>query len=90
MLVVTDASKATRDLGKAVVLAGLIIQLFALAFLMVVVAVFHVRTRKVGGPKAAEAAFDWHRYLTMFYAVSRHITIRNIFRVAEYTMDSMC
>jgi hypothetical protein len=89
MLVKTDASKATRDLGKAVVLAGLIIQLFVFAFFVGVVAVFHVRSRQIDVPKAAMAAFDWQRYMAMLYAVSGLITIRNVFRVAEYAMGGM-
>ncbi|KAF2630952.1 hypothetical protein BU25DRAFT_455298 [Macroventuria anomochaeta] len=47
MLAKTDASKVTRDLGKIVVLAGLIIQLFVVVFFMVVAATFHMRARKI-------------------------------------------
>jgi len=58
MLAKTNASKATRDLGKAVVLAGLIIQLFVYTFFVVVAAIFHVRTRKIEFRKVAMAAFN--------------------------------
>ncbi|KAF3039552.1 hypothetical protein E8E12_007511 [Didymella heteroderae] len=86
MLVKPNASKATRVLGKAVVLAGLIIQLFVFGFFVIVVANFHIRTRKVTGAKCARTAFEWQIYLVMLYAVSGLITVRNIFRVAEYAM----
>ncbi|KAJ4366029.1 hypothetical protein N0V95_000255 [Ascochyta clinopodiicola] len=86
MLAKTDASKSTKDLGKIVVLAGLIIQLFVFGFFVVIAAVFHVQAKKVEGSKALAQGFDWQRYLFMLYAVSGLITIRNAFRVAEYAM----
>ena len=86
MLAKTDASKATKDLGKIIVLAGLIIQLFVFGFFVVVAAVFHVRARKIEAKGPLVQAFQWQKYLFMLYAVSGLITVRNVFRVAEYAM----
>ena len=78
----TDASKATKDRGKIIILAGLILQLFVFGFFLVVAAIFHARARK-----AKEISrFQWQKYMLMLYAASGLITIRNIFRVAEYVM----
>jgi hypothetical protein len=84
MLTKTNATQSTRDLGKYVVLAGLIIQLFVLAFFVVVAAVFHVRARKAERSKRALQSFNWQGILYKLYVVSGLITIRNVFRVAEY------
>jgi heme/copper-type cytochrome/quinol oxidase subunit 2 len=84
MLAKTDATQSMRDLGKYVVLAGLIIQLFVFGFFIVVAVVFHLRARKAEGSKGASQTFNWQRYLFMLYAVSGLITVRNVFRVAEY------
>ncbi|KAF9694699.1 hypothetical protein EKO04_007514 [Ascochyta lentis] len=86
MLAKTDASQSTKDTGKIVILAGLIIQLFVFGFFVVVAAIFHFRARKVEGSKGLMQEFDWQRYLFMLYAVSGLITVRNVFRVAEYAM----
>lgn len=58
-------------------------------FFVVVAAVFHLRARKVDGPKGAVMAFNWQRYLVMFYTVSGLITVRNVSRVAEHAMGGM-
>lgn len=89
MLVKTDASKTTKDLGKAIVLAGLIIQLFVFGFFVVVAVIVHTRIRKPNGSKDAMTAFNCQKYLAMLYAVSGLITVRNVFRVAEYAMGGM-
>lgn len=80
-------SKKSADLGKIVILTGLIVQMVVFGFFLVVAAVWHKRMNSFGG---AATSFDWARYLKMLYVVSIIITIRNLFRVIEYVMGSKC
>jgi membrane protein CcdC involved in cytochrome C biogenesis len=76
--------KKDYDLGKAIILGGLVLQLVIFGLFMVVAAVFHVRANKVVPGRTPANAFNWRRYLAMLYAVSLIITLRNVFRFAEY------
>lgn len=80
----TSDNKDSRSLGKGVVLAGLSFQLILFAFFVAVAVVFHRRLLQRCSAKSI--GWPWEKYLYMLYAVSVIITVRNIFRVAEYAM----
>ncbi|KAH7128655.1 RTA1 like protein-domain-containing protein [Dendryphion nanum] len=83
--ILTNAKdKKALDLGKYIILGGLLLQLFLVAFFVVVAAVFHVRMGKTGAGQRAAMRWNWKKYLIMLYVVSLIITLRNIFRVVEY------
>ncbi|CAN9376587.1 unnamed protein product [Alternaria alternata] len=73
-LVKTDASQSTKNLGKYIILAGLVIQLIVFGFFLVVAAIFHLRAGKA---ERLEIGI-----VKMFNCGL--VTVRNIFRVAEY------
>jgi hypothetical protein len=89
MLVKADASQSTRDLGKYVVLVGLIIQVLVFGFFLIVAALFHLRAKRVEETKGQLRMFHWQKHLFTLYAASGLITVRNLFRVAEYVMGGM-
>ncbi|CAN9404379.1 unnamed protein product [Alternaria sp. RS040] len=79
-------SKKGSDLGKAVILTGLCLQMVIFGFFVVVAAVWHKRMNQENDEKLGAISLDWRKYLTMLYAVSGIITVRNLFRVIEYAM----
>lgn len=79
-------TKKSSDLGKAVILVGLCLQMVIFGFFMAVAAVWHKRMNEDGGYKEGSGSFNWARYLKMLYIVSTIITVRNLFRVIEYAM----
>ncbi|KAL1612127.1 hypothetical protein SLS60_000350 [Paraconiothyrium brasiliense] len=79
-------SKKSSNLGKAVILVGLFLQIAIFGFFIVVGIVFHIRAARVSGGKLVAADFNWKGYLHQLYVVSVLITIRNAFRVIEYAM----
>lgn len=81
-------SKKGSDLGKAVILTGLCLQMVIFGFFVVVAAVWHKRMNQGSDEKPGAGDLDWRKYLTMLYAVSGIITMRNFFRVIEYAMGS--
>ncbi|KAF2032201.1 RTA1 domain-containing protein, partial [Setomelanomma holmii] len=76
--------KKDFDLGKAIILGGLVLQLVIFGLFMVVAVVFHVRADRVITKGTSREAFSWRKYLAMLYAVSIIITLRNVMRFAEY------
>ncbi|CAN9250819.1 unnamed protein product [Alternaria alternata] len=84
-LVKTDASQSTKNLGKYIILAGLVIQLIVFGFFLVVAAIFHLRAGKAERLEIGTVKmFNWQKYMVTLYIVSGLVTVRNIFRVAEY------
>lgn len=78
-------SKKSADLGKAVILTGLCLQMVIFGLFLVVAGVWQRRMNS-SGMKGGSPSFDWARYLTMLYVASVIITVRNLFRVIEYAM----
>ncbi|KIX08558.1 uncharacterized protein Z518_03214 [Rhinocladiella mackenziei CBS 650.93] len=72
------------DLGKNVVLLGLILQILLFGFFIVTTVVFHTRLRKAPSQAACRAEIPWEKMLTVLYAASGLIMFRNIYRVIEY------
>ncbi|KAF1363485.1 hypothetical protein EJ07DRAFT_162737 [Lizonia empirigonia] len=79
-------SKKSSDLGKAVILTGLCLQMAIFAFFVIVAAIWQKRMVTAGSEKRRVEHWDWVRYLRMLYTVSGVITARNLFRVIEYAM----
>lgn len=75
-------------IGKWIILCGLGLQILVFVFFVFVAAKWHSRVRNRPVGKAITCRWNWERYLGMLYAVSVIITIRNLYRVAEYAMDS--
>ncbi|KAF2678367.1 RTA1-domain-containing protein [Lentithecium fluviatile CBS 122367] len=73
-------TKSASNLGKAVILAGLVLQIFIFGFFLVVAVVWHSRMKR------EKMDLDWERYIWMLYIVSAIISVRNLFRVIEYAM----
>jgi heme/copper-type cytochrome/quinol oxidase subunit 2 len=61
MLVKTDASQSTRDLGKYIVLVRLIIQVLVFGFFLIVAALFHLRAKRVEETKGQLQIFNWQK-----------------------------
>lgn len=75
------------DLGKAVVLVGLSIQVIAFGMFILAAIVFHVRLRHQ--PTVASGQHHkapWKRTMVMLYLVNGLIMCRSIFRIIEYSM----
>jgi hypothetical protein len=90
-LVKTDASQSTKNLGKYIILAGLVIQLIVFGFFLVVAAIFHLRAGKAERLEIGTVKmFNWQKYMVTLYIVSGLVTVRNIFRVAEYVTGGEC
>ncbi|PSN66737.1 RTA1-domain-containing protein [Corynespora cassiicola Philippines] len=79
-------SKSSSDMGKTIILAGLILQIVIFGFFMVVGLKFHMNLRNSSSRKMAANGFNWEWYMNTLYAVSILITVRNVFRVIEYAM----
>ncbi|OAQ98542.1 hypothetical protein LLEC1_04166 [Akanthomyces lecanii] len=82
----SDASvkPGRQDLAKILVVGGLVLQLVAFSFFVILTAAFHLRIRRQ--PTVASAALDipWVRYTYVLYFGSSMVMIRSIFRVIEY------
>lgn len=72
------------EIGKWVVVAGLILQIICFGFFCAIAIIFHSRLRRYGPPDGSSAEVPWRRLMWVLYAASGFIIIRNIVRVAEY------
>ena len=80
----TSGKTNKKDLGKWLIVVGLLIQLVAFGFFVVVIAVFH---NKIGRRPTAESRtvpVPWKRYIFVLYSASLIIAMRSIFRLVEY------
>ncbi|KAF4630604.1 hypothetical protein G7Y89_g7529 [Cudoniella acicularis] len=73
---------STLNLGKDIVLVGLIGQIGFFGLFMVTSAIFHKRI--VANPTQASMMSPWQKNIFALYAASGLILIRSIFRVAEF------
>jgi hypothetical protein len=77
-----------KDLGKYLIVGGLILQLIAFSFFIVVTAVFNLRIGRRPTAKCASVQVPWLRYIYVLYGASFIIIIRSAFRVVEYIQGS--
>lgn len=73
---------STIDTGKAVVLAGLVLQVLYFALFVIAGAIFHTRVRARQTEKSLRTS--WQKHMFSLYFVSICIFVRSIVRVAEY------
>jgi tellurite resistance protein TehA-like permease len=78
------ASSNNYNLGKNVIIAGLIIQIVVFGIFVLVAALFHVRMRKCPTPKALSPGIPWQKHLWVLYIASALILVRSLFRLVEY------
>lgn len=87
-LLVSASTASGFSLGENVILGGLILQILLFGFFVVVAGVWHSRLRKQ--PMAEAATLPWEGLVSRLYAASGCIMLRNVFRVVEYGMGSVC
>ena len=76
------------DLGKAVILVGLMIQVIAFALFILAAIFFHVRNDRNPTTASKLPNATWRRTMMMLYLVNGLIMFRSIFRVTEYSMGT--
>ena len=74
------------DLGKAVVLVGLLIQVIAFGLFIIAAVIFHIRIQRQPTTASRHQASPWKRTIVMLYFVNGLIIFRSIFRIVEYSM----
>ena len=80
-------SASRLRLGKALVIAGLIIQIFNLLMFLVVARIFHTRFPKNSTVASSDTELPWKKLIRMLYLTSGLIIARNIFRTVEYALS---
>jgi hypothetical protein len=85
-----NGKASLANLGKVVVLVGLVAQIFTFGFFVYVAVIWHRRVNTRGQRDVVVTEFRWERYMYMLYTVSIIITCRNLFRVAEYAIGGKC
>lgn len=79
-----DNDKAKSDLGKYIILTGLVLQILLFGLFVIIALIFHSRLRKNPTKNSHNSAIHWATMLHVLYGVSLLIMVRNIFRVIEY------
>lgn len=72
------------EMGKNIVIAGLIIQLIFFALFVIAAAIFHVRNARNPTYKSTLPHIRWKLYLTTLYVTGFLILVRSFFRLIEY------
>ncbi|KAG9231458.1 RTA-like protein [Amylocarpus encephaloides] len=76
------AQEKSQNLGKNIVLIGLVLQILFFGLFIVTSLLFHVRLQK--NPTAQSVDAPWKKYMFSLYFASILILIRSLFRVAEF------
>jgi hypothetical protein len=76
------------NLGKNIVIAGLIIQIIIFGFFVVVTALFHVRITKLPTSASVDLRVSWRKHMYAMYFCSALILVRNLIRVVEYAQGN--
>jgi hypothetical protein len=76
------------QMGENIILGGLILQILVFMVFVVVAGTWHRRLEAYQMSRGVARAGDlpWQRYITLLYAASACIAIRNTCRVIEYAM----
>jgi len=74
------------NLGKHMVVVGLLIQIIFFGFFVVTAGIFHYRIAR--NPTPASVRNNWKKYIFALYAASVLILIRSAFRVVEFSMGN--
>ncbi|PYH97633.1 RTA1 like protein [Aspergillus ellipticus CBS 707.79] len=81
-------SGSSANLGRSIVIVGLLIQVIMFGFFVVTSLVFQIRMQRHPTPGAWDGRVDWRTHLHLLYGVSFLIMVRSIFRVAEYVLGN--
>ncbi|RFN46025.1 hypothetical protein FIE12Z_9713 [Fusarium flagelliforme] len=81
------ANQKLANIGKIIVIVGLIAQIILFLAFVIICVVFHRRFRAHLKRSHALVEVRWESYLNMLYITSACILVRNIFRVVEFIMD---
>ncbi|CAG8060038.1 unnamed protein product [Penicillium olsonii] len=82
------ATSSLTNIGQAVVIAGLVLQVLSFCLFIVTAYVFQRRIREHPTPEAFEGCVPWKQHLNSLYVISGLILVRSIFRVIEYAMGN--
>lgn len=84
---VTNAECKSRiDLGKNIVLIGLLIQIASFAVFILIMAIFHYRISQYPTMVSLESILPWQGFIMIIYVVSFLIMGRSVFRVVEFAV----
>jgi RTA1 like protein len=72
------------ELGENIIIGALFLQIVVFGFFILATVIFHYRMRKQPTPQSYNPDLRWEKTIYVLYGISAIITIRNIFRVAEY------
>lgn len=81
----TSPDSAGAQMGKNIILAGLLLQLLWFVFFVAVAALFHYRMSLHPTTRAQQPGIRWQQYLRSLYVVSGLIMMRSLFRLIEYS-----
>lgn len=78
----TRAGADTVNVGKNIIIVGLIVQIIIFSLFAVTAIVFHKRMR--ANPTSLARSLGWELHLYVLYGASVLIMVRSIFRLIEY------
>ncbi|KAG6368692.1 hypothetical protein INS49_002905 [Diaporthe citri] len=78
----------TPELGKGIVIAGLMIQIVIFGFFAVTAVIFQRRIKRNPTNESYDLSIPWKKSMQMLFIVSALIMIRSCFRVVEYAMGN--
>lgn len=78
----------TPELGKGIVIAGLMIQIVMFGLFAVTAVIFHRRIERNPTNESYDSSIPWKKSMRMLFIVSALIMIRSCFRVVEYAMGN--
>lgn len=78
----------TPELGKGIVIAGLMIQIVMFGLFAVTAVIFNRRIEKAPTNESYDSSIPWKKSMHMLFIVSALIMIRSCFRVVEYSMGN--
>ncbi|KAL3482890.1 RTA1 like protein [Aspergillus germanicus] len=81
-------SSDLTNIGEAIVIAGLAIQVASFCLFLGTAIIFHTRMRSAPTAASRDPSHPWRQHLYSLYAISGLILVRSIFRVVEYVMGN--
>lgn len=72
------------NLGRWVIVGGLVLQIAVFCVFVVVAIKFHSRITKAPTTESADADIPWRKHMRVLYATSGLILVRNLVRAVEY------
>ncbi|KAK5122267.1 hypothetical protein LTR85_004177 [Meristemomyces frigidus] len=81
-------SKTLKNIGKWIVVGGLVLQVVMFGFFMVVAGRFHRSVRRRPTAQSIDPGMPWERSMYVMYGTSLLVLIRNCVRVADYAQGT--